>query len=360
MNVVRVNLGERSYEIGIGSRILEEVGRELARLCGPCKAALVTDENIEPLYAPRLYSSLEDNGFEVRTVVLPPGEDQKRLASAETLYDCFVDFGMDRKSLVVALGGGVIGDLSGFAAATYMRGIPFAQVPTTLLAQVDSSVGGKTAVDHARGKNLIGAFHQPVAVFIDVDVLQTLPPEEFRSGLVEIIKHGFIRHEPLLSLIEDRAPAIEAIESEAMTEIIGRSVEIKAAVVEADETEQGLRAILNYGHTVGHALEALTDYTGYRHGEAVAVGMMCAARIARSMDMVTDDDVVRHERILARFALPVRMGEEKEDDIVAQLHRDKKALAGKLRLVLLDRIGHAVVRDDVPEETIRRAISQTR
>jgi len=357
--VVHIDLGDRSYDIKIGRDLLGTVGGDLADLCGPRKVALVTDENVEPLYAPVVNDSLKAAGFEVTPIVLPPGEDQKTLDVAKTLYDRFIEFGMDRKSVAVALGGGVIGDLAGFAAATYMRGIPFVQIPTTLLAQVDSSVGGKTAVDHTRGKNLIGAFHQPIAVFIDANVLRTLPTEEFRAGLVELIKHGFIRDEELLKFIEENADAVDALDPDIMTKAIARSVEIKAAVVEEDEKEHGLRAILNYGHTVGHAIESLTSYTKYRHGEAVAVGMMCAARMGRVLGLLTDEDVARHERILSRFDLPVRLSGEEIGLIMEQIYRDKKAVSGTLRLVLLDGIGKTVIRDDVPKETIRQAIAET-
>ncbi|NOZ21003.1 MAG: 3-dehydroquinate synthase [Planctomycetes bacterium] len=359
MKVVHIDLGDRSYDIKIGRDLLGTVGGDLADLCGPRKVALVTDENVEPLYAPVVNDSLKAAGFEVTPIVLPPGEDQKTLDVAKTLYDRFIEFGMDRKSVAVALGGGVIGDLAGFAAATYMRGIPFVQIPTTLLAQVDSSVGGKTAVDHTRGKNLIGAFHQPIAVFIDANVLRTLPTEEFRAGLVELIKHGFIRDEELLKFIEENADAVDALDPDIMTKAIARSVEIKAAVVEEDEKEHGLRAILNYGHTVGHAIESLTSYTKYRHGEAVAVGMMCAARMGRVLGLLTDEDVARHERILSRFDLPVRLSGEEIGLIMEQIYRDKKAVSGTLRLVLLDGIGKTVIRDDVPKETIRQAIAET-
>lgn len=356
---VQIHLGERSYEIRIGQQILDGVGEELARRFRTRRAALVTDENVEPLYAPSVSSSLTRAGFTVAPVVLPAGEAHKTLDSARTLYDRFADAGLDRKSLVIALGGGVVGDLAGFAAATFMRGIAFVQIPTTLLAQVDSSVGGKTGVDHAKGKNLIGAFHQPSAVFIDTSVLRTLPPEEYRAGLVELIKHGFIRDEELLRFIETHGDAVEAIAPDTMIHAVGRSIEIKAEVVEKDEREQGLRAILNYGHTVGHAIEALTNYTRYRHGEAVSVGMVCAARIARDMGLLGDPDVERHVRVLSRFSLPVRLAGEDAEQIVAQLYRDKKTVSGRLRVVLLRRIGEAVVRDDVPEDTIRRAICLT-
>ncbi|MEW6358415.1 MAG: 3-dehydroquinate synthase [Planctomycetota bacterium] len=359
MKVVHIDLGDRGYDIKIGRDLLHAVGADVVRLCKTRKAALVTDENVEPLYGPVVNGSLKAAGFHIMAIVLPPGEDQKTLGSAERLYDEFIHFGMDRKSVVVALGGGVIGDLAGFVAATYMRGIPFVQAPTTLLAQVDSSVGGKTAVDHEHGKNLIGAFHQPIAVFIDTSVLRTLPTEEFRAGLVELIKHGFIRDEGLLRLIEENSDAVEALDPDIMTRAIARSVEIKAAVVEADEKEQDLRAILNYGHTVGHAIESLTDYTKYRHGEAVAVGMICAARIGRALGLLTDEDVARHERILSRFGLPVRLDGEDVEKIMDQLYRDKKTVSGTLRLVVLDGIGNAVVRDDVPDDVIRKAVAAT-
>jgi len=360
MKTVTVNLGERSYRIHVGRGLISRVGDELCSLMPPCKTALVTDENVEALYCDALERSLRGAGFEPKRIVLRSGERSKSLATARRLYDEFLGHRLDRKSLVVALGGGVVGDVAGFAAATYMRGIAFVQVPTTLLAQVDSSVGGKVAVNHPLGKNLIGAFHQPIAVFIDVRTLKTLPEREYKSGLAELVKHGLIRDARFFALLEKNVKALKGCKLSFLEQAVAKSVAIKARVVEADERESGLRAILNYGHTIGHAIEAVSRYRGYTHGEAVAIGMACAARIAMNRGMLKEDAVVRQNDLLARIGLPVALRREPTEALIASLYRDKKTIRGRLRFVLLERIGKATIVEGISEEEVVRAIEECR
>ncbi|HHT9150123.1 MAG TPA: 3-dehydroquinate synthase, partial [Candidatus Wujingus californicus] len=280
MEMIRVNLSSNSYNIYIDKGLLERIGDTLVKEKAPCKTLLITDKNIEKIYGNIVAESLIRNKFDVRIVSLKPGEDQKTLETAITLYDACFDHKLDRHSMIIALGGGVVGDISGFVASTFMRGIPFIQIPTSLLAQVDSSIGGKVAVNHPKGKNMIGSFYQPKAVFIDTDALSTLPAVEFVVGLVEVIKYGVIRNAELFEYIEKHLHDILQLNHTALLKIIADSCQIKTGVVEEDEKEVYLRAILNYGHTIGHAIETLTNYNKYRHGEAIAIGMLYATKIA--------------------------------------------------------------------------------
>ena len=285
MKEILVNLGKDSYNIIIDKCILNQVGTLISKVISPRKAIIVTDKIVGPLYGNIVLDSLSECKFDVKLVSMELGEEQKSMAKAEELYEILFDHEMDRKSLIVALGGGVLGDLAGFVASTFMRGIPFVQIPTTLLAQVDSSIGGKVAVNHPRGKNMIGCFYQPKAVFIDTDTLKTLPKAEITAGMVEVIKYGMIKDAVFFEYIEKHFPAIMKLEPAVLEEIVYNSCRVKAHVVELDEKEEGLRAILNYGHTIGHALEALTLYKKYRHGEAVAVGMIYVTKIAMEMKL---------------------------------------------------------------------------
>jgi len=351
-----VKLGERSYPIRFCAGALEGVGSFARGLARPCRCALLTDENVGPLYGRVVCDSLAGAGFEPCTLTIPPGEEQKSLQTFGQLCERLVEAGLDRKSLLVALGGGVVGDLGGFVAASYMRGIPYIQVPTTLLAQVDSSVGGKTAVNLTQGKNLVGAFHQPIGVFIDASVLHSLPDRELRAGMVEVIKYGIIRDAAFFAWMEQHLEDVIALDGAAVLHAVRRSCEIKAEVVAADEREEGLRAILNYGHTVGHALESLSGYGGMRHGEAVAIGMEVAAAIARQHVDLSEVDAKRQRDVLEALGVPIRMQGVCADDVVQVIARDKKALAGIPRFVLARRIGEVTVCADVSSATLRSAL----
>jgi 3-dehydroquinate synthase len=358
---VPVALGDRSYDIHIEAGLLHS-GRAaeiVASLASGRRACMVTHPHLNARYAAPLREGLEAHGIATTTVTVPPGERAKNLRTVARLYHAFLAAGLDRKSLVLAVGGGVLGDLVGFAAATYLRGVRLVQVPTTLLAQVDASVGGKTGVDLPEGKNLVGAFHQPRAVLIDPATLKTLPRRELHAGLAEVLKYGIIYDETFFHDIVSDLPALLRRSETALTAVIARSCEIKAEVVGQDETEQGLRAILNYGHTVGHALEAVTAYRRYKHGEAVAIGMISAALIGEEIG-VTPPEVTRALRkALTAAHLPVAFPNDIDvEAILAAAQRDKKTEAGRLRFVLARRIGAVSVSGDVPTEAIRAAITR--
>lgn len=353
---IEVQLGERSYPIHFLAEGLEEVGPSTAELHRTCRCAVVSDENVAPLYQDAVCASLEEAGFQPVPLVLPPGEEQKNLETIRRLYDDFLEAGLDRKSLAVALGGGVVGDITGFASATFMRGIPYVQAPTTLLAQVDSSVGGKTGVNLPAGKNLVGAFHQPIAVFICISTLKTLAERELKCGMVELVKYGIIRDEEFFAVVEQRLEELLALHPEVMISAVRRCCEIKAEVVSLDERENGLRAILNYGHTVGHAVESLTSYGQLRHGEAVSMGMVAAAELAREMDMLDARAAQRQNDLLARLGVPTTLPPLKVDALLERMKHDKKAVVGKLRFILARRIGEVEICHDVPVDVLRRAL----
>jgi len=346
---VDIALGDRSYPILIGPRLLED-----APLLGtyiPARSLLiVTNETIAPLYLPKLQSALQ--GRRVATLVLPDGEQHKTLESFSRILDALVAERMNRDAAAVALGGGVIGDMVGFAAACYQRGIDYVQVPTTLLAQVDSSVGGKTGVNHPRGKNMIGAFHQPRCVLADTSTLETLPPREYRAGLAEVVKYGFIRDAAFLQWIEANIEPLLAREDAAVMHAVRRSCEIKADVVGQDESEQGLRAILNLGHTFGHAIETASGYGNWLHGEAVAAGMVMAADMSERLGWLQPAERDRVTQVLTRLGLPVappRIGAQRGRELMGM---DKKVLGGRIRLVLLQGLGRAAVVDDYAEQAL--------
>ncbi len=357
MKSLTVALGDRSYPIHIGQGILDQIGAVTAAIRPRGAVALVTDSNVGPLYAERTQALLKAAGFSVRVVTMPAGEEHKRLARIDDLCGAFLEGGLDRSSLVIALGGGVVGDVAGYAAASFMRGIPFIQIPTTIVAQVDSSVGGKTGVNHALAKNIIGAFHQPSAVLIDMTLLDTLPDRELRAGLAEAIKHGMIADAALFDYMEQNAAAILRKDLAALEYPVMRSCEIKAGVVAEDEQEHGVRAILNYGHTFGHGIEAVTGYGAYLHGEAVALGMQAAGVLARNLGMVDQAFVARQEACLRAYGLPVRWDALPVDETLAAMEHDKKARRGTLKFVVADRIGHVVLRTDVTREQARAALS---
>lgn len=358
---VTVNLGARSYDIIIGTGLLDTLGERLDELGLGRTVLLVSDEQVWALYGERVGGVLEAAGFKVVAAVVPPGEEQKDLARAEELYDLAYGGGLDRTCPVVALGGGVVGDLAGFVAATYMRGVPLVNVPTTLLAQVDSSIGGKVAVNHPRGKNIIGAFYQPRLVLADVATLTTLPQGELLSGLAEVVKYGVIADASFFAWLEACWERVLARDTASLERVVRHCSRIKAWVVERDETEQGLRAILNYGHTVGHALEAATGYRRFSHGEAVAVGMAVAALLAERLGMLAAPEAERIRDLLVRVGLPVTIPADVDtEELLQALYRDKKVVGGRLTFVLPVNIGEVRVRRDVPEGLVRCLLEEAR
>ncbi len=352
---VKVDLGDRSYPIRIGSGILDSLGKscKAAGLKGKC--LIVTDENVAPLYADRVFQSLEKAGFKPSLETLPSGETTKCQAQLMNLYAKAAAHGLDRKCFMVALGGGVIGDLTGFAAASWLRGIKFVQVPTTLLAMVDSSVGGKTGINIPEGKNLVGAFHQPELVLMDLDTLKTLPPREFAAGMAEVVKTGIIWDADFFQTLEATAlrPAGSVRDSKNMVEIISRCCEIKAEVVGLDEREGGLRGILNFGHTLAHAIENVAGYGQFLHGEAVAIGMVYAAHLSVALKGLSVEESARIEKLLATLALPVGAPKLLWEKIRAAMAVDKKTVGGLTKFVLIDRLGHAEFGCEVPEELLK-------
>jgi 3-dehydroquinate synthase len=348
VETIVVALGERSYPIHVGPGLLGDAA--LYRLTAK-QVLVVTNDIVAPLYLPRVQAALA--GRDVATVVLPDGERHKTLATFATVVDRLVELRFHRDSCLVALGGGVIGDLTGYVAASYQRGVDFVQIPTTLLAQVDSSVGGKTAVNHARAKNMIGAFHQPIAVLADTDTLRTLPPRELAAGLAEIIKYGIIVDEPFFAWLEQHIDALKALDAAALTYAIRRSCEIKASIVAQDERERDRRALLNLGHTFGHALEAIGGYERWLHGEAVAIGTVLAARTSLALGWLESGDCERVEKLLERAGLPIRAAGVSAEELLDHMRGDKKADRGGLKLVLIEALGRAVVARAPEEATLR-------
>jgi 3-dehydroquinate synthase len=362
MRTLTVSTESSSYPIHIGSGIYSQLPRFLsdAGVGTARKLMVITDSHVSPRYAEKVRESLEDAGYQAGVSVVPAGEESKNLRQVEQLIGECLEFGLDRRSVILALGGGVVGDLAGFVAATYMRGIPFIQLPTTLLAH-DSSVGGKVGVNHPLGKNYIGAFHQPLMVVFDVDVLHTLPEREVRSGYAEVIKHGLIWDRSFVEWLENHTEALLALEPEKVEEAIYRGCQVKAAVVSQDEKEAGIRAILNYGHTIGHALEAVSEYRCYTHGEAVAIGMAGAARLSTRLLGSPQELVERTEELLQAFRLPVRYEEGwPEMQILQAMKRDKKVFQGEYTFVLSRRIGEVEIVRGVEETQIREVLREIR
>jgi 3-dehydroquinate synthase len=352
---VRIQLGDRSYDILIGPGLLDAPG-SYAGLPEAACVAIVSNPTVAGLYAGRLQAALAGRYPRVLRVELPDGEAHKDWASLDLIFDALLAAGCDRKTLLFALGGGVVGDIAGFAAACYMRGIQFVQVPTTLLAQVDSSVGGKTAINHPRGKNMIGAFHQPARVIADLDVLATLPQREIAAGLAEVIKYGPIADDAFLDWLHAHLPALVARDPAALAHAVKRSCEIKARVVGADERESGLRAILNFGHTFGHAIEAGLGYGAWLHGEAVGCGMVMAAELSRRLGLISAAYAARLTELIGRAGLPVRGPALGADRYLELMRLDKKAEAGEIRFVVIESPGRAGVRP-APDALVREVIA---
>ncbi|HEY9689298.1 MAG TPA: 3-dehydroquinate synthase [Coleofasciculaceae cyanobacterium] len=361
---IRVNLPQNAYDIAIGAGLLDHVGdwmRDRSTQTNP-KVLLVSNPQIFKRYGERTIASLQAAGYQVKTCILPAGERYKTPRSLQKIYDAALEFRLERSSLMVALGGGVIGDMTGFAAATWLRGIAFVQVPTSLLAMVDAAIGGKTGINHPRGKNLIGAFHQPRLVLIDPDVLATLPVRELRAGMAEVIKYGVIWDAALFERLEaaprlDRFAAIQPL----LSEILQRSCQAKADVVAQDEKEGGLRAILNYGHTIGHAVESLTNYRVVNHGEAVAIGMVAAAELSTALGRWDAANSARQLALIQKTALPDRIPGVLEPAAIADsLLLDKKVKDGKVRFILPTQIGTVELVDRVPAEVLQRVLLSLR
>lgn len=353
---LHVDLGERSYPIHIGEGVVDRAELFAPHVRGR-RAAIVTNETVGPLYAERLERTLEAAGASVQRIVLRDGEAFKTWDSLERIYAALLEARADRRTMVVALGGGVVGDIAGFAAATYQRGVAHLQVPTTLLSQVDSSVGGKTGINHPLGKNMIGAFHQPTAVVADTGTLSTLPPRELAAGLAEVVKYGAIHDAAFLDWIEANAERLVRRDPDVIAHAIERSCLIKAQIVAADEREGGVRALLNFGHTFGHAIESAAGYGAWLHGEAVAAGMVLAARLSARMGRITNAEADRLARLIQRLGLPVAPPAFPIATWLEYMGRDKKNEAGRITLVLLDALGRASLVKDAPEPALHELLA---
>ncbi len=338
---IPVDLGPHHYDIIIGCGVRACIGRYLRELAVGEKVAVVTHAKIDRLYGNEIRAGLVASGYDPMTILVPQGERYKTLSQVERIYDGLIQNRFERGSALVALGGGVIGDMAGFAAATFLRGIAYVQVPTTVVAQVDASIGGKTGVDHPRGKNLIGAFHQPRLVCADPEVLSTLSKREYIAGLAEVVKYGVIADAEFFDVLESDADALRMRNADVLRDCIERSAAIKAKIVSADERELGLRKILNYGHTLGHAIETLTGYRTYKHGEAVAIGMAAAAGLSCAMGLLSPEAVARQNRLLSRLGLPTQWPDFTPDQFIDVMARDKKVAGGEIFFVLPEKIGVA-------------------
>ncbi len=357
VTTVHVSLAERSYDIQIGSGNLAAAGSAVTGLGKRTHAVVITDTNVEQPHATRCAENLAETIDNVDLLVVEAGESSKCIEMADRLWQEMLGLGADRKTVVVAVGGGVVGDLAGFIAATFARGVAFFQVPTTLLAQVDSSVGGKVGVNLPHAKNMVGAFWQPLGVLIDTDVLKTLPPREYRAGLAEVVKYGVILDSEFFGYLEDHVDALNQKQPDVLRHVIARCCQLKANVVERDERETtGLRAVLNYGHTFGHAIEAESGYDRFLHGEAVSIGMLCASRLAERLGRVDRQFTERQLRLLQDLGLPVAVPEMDREVLLAAMRRDKKVAHGRLRFVLPTRMGHVELVGDIPEEDVRVAL----
>jgi len=355
MRKVKVELGANSYEIYVGSGLLAQTGRWLRENGLSGKLVIITDPRAKKLYGDALNQSLTKDGFSATTLLVPEGEEQKSLETAGRLYHELTNCYAERTTPILALGGGVIGDLAGFVAATYLRGVPLIQLPTTLLAQVDSSIGGKVAVDHGQLKNKIGAFYQPRLVISDIDTLKTLPSNELANGLAEVIKSAAIRDKKFFAFLETNLDRIKSLEESALEETVFQTARVKAEVVAKDERDVGLRNILNYGHTIGHAIETISDFK-VEHGKAIAIGMLAAARISNKMSILDKNDLGRLKGIIEKAGLPTEMPDLEIEKIIQTMKHDKKVLRGKIRFVLLKSIGSAFITDEVDVSLVEKVL----
>ena len=359
MRTVKVPLGDRSYSIKIGNELLPNLGKECRRLKLGTRCALITDSKVGPIYSKTAMSSLRKSGFEPIEIRVPAGETAKSLKTIQSSYDKLAKHRIERSSFIVALGGGVVGDMAGFLAASYLRGIGFIQVPTTLLSQVDSSVGGKVGVNLKAGKNLVGAFYQPRLVLCDLNTIKTLPKRELRAGLAEVIKYGIIEDSKLFQRIERKMSKLLSLDTTEMAYIVARSCQIKAKIVEQDETENGLRAILNYGHTIGHALEAISSYGKFLHGEAISIGQVAASKISRDLLGLSQSEVDRIEALFTAAGLPTKIHLSKNEmkKLLAAMKLDKKVTDGKVNFVLANTIGKVSFGIESPEANIKASLT---
>jgi 3-dehydroquinate synthase len=349
---IAVRTPSENYDIYVGQEVLQPFAQRLAELLPGRKAFLVSHPTLLDLYGSRVVDALQQAGFTTQTYAIPEGETSKTLDTAAELYTHLATYGADRQSVLCAFGGGVVGDLTGFAAATYMRGIPFVQIPTTLLAMVDSSIGGKTGVNHEFGKNMIGAFYPPRAVCTDISLLRSLPEREYLCGLSEIVKAGVIEDTELFTLMEREVDAIRRRDEAVLTTLIERAIAVKVRIVEEDPTERGVRAILNFGHTIGHALEAVTAYEQYSHGEAVAIGMALVARLSEALGLCQPEARNRLYSVLERLGLPVAYTAIDTQRLIDVMAHDKKAIDGVVQFVLMRDIGTVVYRQQVPTDAL--------
>ncbi|MCH7726341.1 MAG: 3-dehydroquinate synthase [Planctomycetes bacterium] len=357
---IRVNLERRSYDLQIGTENLNDISQFVADRCQLSHAVVITDENVVDLYGQRVALAIEQSGARADLSTVAAGELSKSITEAERLWHALLDAGADRASVVIAVGGGVVGDLAGFVAATFARGLAFVQVPTTLLAQVDSSVGGKVAINLPGAKNMVGAFWQPRGVLIDIQTLVTLPEREYRAGLAEVVKYGVILDADFFAYLEQNIAAINDRDANILQHVVARCCRLKADVVEADEREEsGLRSVLNYGHTFCHALEAVSGYDQLLHGEAVSIGMLCASRLAERLNRVDQELTRRQRALLQAFGLPTALPDLDLHELLGAMQRDKKMQHGKLRFVLPTRMGHVELVGDVDPELARGAMEDT-
>ena len=355
MKKVRVRLGSNSYDICIGSGLLMQTGQQLKEIGFSDKLVIITDPTVKRLYGDTLKRSLTSNGFKVLVLEVPEGEEQKSLETAGNLYSDLSNFHAERTTPILALGGGVIGDLTGFIAATYLRGVPLVQIPTTLLAQVDSSIGGKVALNHGQLKNKIGAFYQPRLVISDITTLRTLTTRELSDGLAEVVKYGVIGGKGLFTYLGRNIDKVKSLDEGALEEIIFRVAKIKAKVVEKDERDFDLRNILNYGHTIGHAIESASDFK-VGHGEAIAIGMLVEGRISNKLGIIDKDEVIKLKDIIARAGLPTEIPSLQLERLIQAIKHDKKILQGKIRFVLPKSIGNVFITDEVSPSMIEQAL----
>ncbi len=360
MRTVSVQLGNRSYAIKIAPGLIDQLGRECARLKLGARCAIITDTNVGRRFAKAAFNSLATTGFSPSLIVVPAGETAKSLKTVQTCYDLLAAHRLERKSFIVALGGGVVGDLAGFVAATYLRGIAFVQVPTTLLAQVDSSVGGKVGVNLKAGKNLVGAFYQPRLVLCDLDTMRTLPEREFRAGFAEVIKYGIIYDARLFAQLERDLPKLLRREPQTLAAVVARCCEIKSDVVGQDETENGLRAILNFGHTIGHAIENISGYGKFLHGEAISIGQVATAKLSSGLMGLSGDDAGRIRDLFKRAGLPtqIKLKPAQRQKLFAAMRLDKKVSGGEIKFVLAKRIGRVVWGQRVAGELIGSVLDE--
>lgn len=359
MKTVPVRLNERSYQINVGQNVLSQIAATLQELSLGKKGVLITDTNVGPQFAETLLNQLKENGFEVSKIEIPAGENSKSIETALSLWKKLLELKLDRKCFVLTLGGGVVGDLGGFVASTYLRGIPFVQIPTSLLAQVDSSVGGKVGINLPEGKNLVGSFYQPRSVQIDIDVLKTLPEREFKAGMAEVIKYGIIWDHSFFKFLNKNMDGLLNLEPEPLITAIAKSCEIKALVVEMDEKELGMRAVLNYGHTFGHAYEAAEGYKDLRHGEGISIGMIAAAKLSHKMNLCSEKVVEEIETLIQKVGLPTKAKGLSLEDVKKHMKVDKKAEEGKLKFILVEEIGKVVQRTDVDESLLDEVILES-